>query len=140
MHCKYIVCYHVLVWCNVMTFSLGELFNMCTRNRLFQSSIGVTMQDPPLPASNILPPMGAPLTPPVAPITPTATPNLTPNVTPAAPTPVTPVAAARPSAEQVSVQYVLSLPGYVCVYVYRLMQLFVWLCVCGLACGCGTRF
>ncbi|XP_027217697.2 sorting nexin-2 isoform X7 [Penaeus vannamei] len=56
--------------------------------------------DPPLPASNILPPMGAPLTPPVAPITPTATPNLTPNVTPAAPTPVTPVAAARPSAEQ----------------------------------------
>ncbi|XP_047476347.1 sorting nexin-2-like isoform X3 [Penaeus chinensis] len=56
--------------------------------------------DPPLPASNILPPMGAPLTPPVAPITPTATPNLTPNVTPAAPTPVTPVAAARSSAEQ----------------------------------------
>nr|XP_027217694.1 sorting nexin-2-like isoform X4 [Penaeus vannamei] len=59
-----------------------------------------TPEDPPLPASNILPPMGAPLTPPVAPITPTATPNLTPNVTPAAPTPVTPVAAARPSAEQ----------------------------------------
>ncbi|XP_027217692.2 sorting nexin-2 isoform X2 [Penaeus vannamei] len=63
-------------------------------------SLDDTAQDPPLPASNILPPMGAPLTPPVAPITPTATPNLTPNVTPAAPTPVTPVAAARPSAEQ----------------------------------------
>ncbi|XP_042877399.1 sorting nexin-2-like isoform X2 [Penaeus japonicus] len=63
-------------------------------------SLDDNAQDPPLPASNILPPMGAPLTPPVAPITPTATPNLTPNVTPAAPTPVTPVAAARPSAEQ----------------------------------------
>lgn len=88
---------------------------MCTRTWSFQSSIGIAAQDPPLPASNILPPMGAPLTPPVAPITPTATPNLTPNVTPAAPTPVTPVAAARPSAEQVSVLYLLSLLDYACV-------------------------
>ncbi|XP_027217696.1 sorting nexin-2 isoform X6 [Penaeus vannamei] len=72
----------------------GELFDPASTPKLQLN------QDPPLPASNILPPMGAPLTPPVAPITPTATPNLTPNVTPAAPTPVTPVAAARPSAEQ----------------------------------------
>ncbi|XP_042877402.1 sorting nexin-2-like isoform X5 [Penaeus japonicus] len=72
----------------------GELFDPSSTPKLQLN------QDPPLPASNILPPMGAPLTPPVAPITPTATPNLTPNVTPAAPTPVTPVAAARPSAEQ----------------------------------------
>ncbi|KAK8724852.1 hypothetical protein OTU49_010946 [Cherax quadricarinatus] len=61
-------------------------------------------QDPTehsLPASSILPPVGAPLTPPVVPVTPTTTPNLTPSITPAAPTPVTPVTvSSRPSSDQ----------------------------------------
>ncbi|XP_066978719.1 sorting nexin-2 isoform X18 [Macrobrachium rosenbergii] len=66
-----------------------------------------TQQDvpePPVPASSILPPMGAPLTPPVAPITPTVTPNLTPNVTPAAPAPVTPLPAVRQSPEELEAE------------------------------------
>ncbi|XP_066978712.1 sorting nexin-2 isoform X11 [Macrobrachium rosenbergii] len=60
--------------------------------------------EPPVPASSILPPMGAPLTPPVAPITPTVTPNLTPNVTPAAPAPVTPLPAVRQSPEELEAE------------------------------------
>ncbi|KAK4317227.1 hypothetical protein Pmani_011671 [Petrolisthes manimaculis] len=54
-----------------------------------------------VPASSILPPMGAPISPPVAPTTPTATPNLTPSITPAAPTPITPVPLSRSSPEQI---------------------------------------
>ncbi|XP_042203536.1 sorting nexin-2-like [Homarus americanus] len=75
----------------------GELFDTSSTPKLQLN------QDPTehsLPASSILPPMGAPLTPPIAPITPTTTPNLTPSITPAAPTPVSSMAVSRPSPEQ----------------------------------------
>ncbi|XP_066978713.1 sorting nexin-2 isoform X12 [Macrobrachium rosenbergii] len=79
----------------------SALFNATSAPKL---QLSQDVPEPPVPASSILPPMGAPLTPPVAPITPTVTPNLTPNVTPAAPAPVTPLPAVRQSPEELEAE------------------------------------
>ncbi|XP_068204087.1 sorting nexin-2-like isoform X4 [Palaemon carinicauda] len=66
----------------------SALFNATSAPKL---QLSQDAPEPPVPASSILPPMGAPLTPPIAPIDPTLTSSLTPSVSVAAPAPVAPI-------------------------------------------------